>query len=154
MLRRKNRLMRAGRVEEAGALAERVGKAVTRRSKKRLCRIDRQHGAKAMWEALRQMTGRRQNVSVVDGVSADSLNEHYAQISTDDQASVQVHGQRGAVEYISEWRVFQSLDNLRPTVTGLDQLSAWFLRLGAPAFAKPLSYLVNLSIATSTVPTQ
>jgi len=31
------------------------------------------------------MTGRRQNVSVVDGVSADSLNEHYAQISTDDQ---------------------------------------------------------------------
>jgi len=73
MLRRKNRLMRAGRVEEAGALTERIGKAVTRRSKKRLCRIDRQHGAKAMWEALRQMTGRRQNVSVVDGVSADSL---------------------------------------------------------------------------------
>ena len=85
MLRRKNRLMRAGRVEEAGALAERIGKAVTRRSKKRLCRIDRQHGAKAMWEALRQMTGRRQNVRVVDGVSADSHNEHYAQISTDDQ---------------------------------------------------------------------
>jgi len=38
-----------------------------------------------------------------------------------------------AVEYISEWRVFQSLDNLRPTATGLDQLPAWFLRLGAPA---------------------
>ena len=81
MLRRKNRLMRAGRVEEAGALAERIGKAVTRRSKKRLCRIDRQHGAKAMWEALRQMTGRRQNVSVVDGVSADSLNEHYSPVA-------------------------------------------------------------------------
>ena len=48
----------------------------------------------------------------------------------------------------------QSLDNLRPTATGLDQLPAWFLRLGAPAFAKPLSYLINLSIATSTVPTQ
>jgi len=45
-------------------------------------------------------------------------------------------------------------DVLRPTATGLDLLPAWFLRLGAPAFYKPLTYLFNKSIATSTVPLQ
>ena len=58
------------------------------------------------------------------------------------------------VEHVTEWCVFQALDNLRPTATGLDQLPAWFLRLGAPAFAKLISYLVNLSLSTSSVPTQ
>jgi len=38
--------------------------------------------------------------------------------------------------------------------TGLDQLPAWFLRLGAPVFYKPLAHLFNLSIATATVPRQ
>ena len=39
-LRRKNRLMRAGRVEEAGALASQIGKDITRRSKRQLEQID------------------------------------------------------------------------------------------------------------------
>ena len=33
MLRRKDRLMRRGRVEEASALAQRIGKEITRRTK-------------------------------------------------------------------------------------------------------------------------
>jgi capsule polysaccharide modification protein KpsS len=39
-LRRKNRLMRAGRAEEAGALAERIGKDLERQSKNRLKTIN------------------------------------------------------------------------------------------------------------------
>ena len=50
-LRRKNRLMRAGRVEEAGALAKRIGKDMTRHSKTRLNRIDGKKDAKDMWAA-------------------------------------------------------------------------------------------------------
>jgi len=38
-LRRKNRLMRAGRVEEAGALARQIGRDITRRSKRQLSSI-------------------------------------------------------------------------------------------------------------------
>jgi len=30
--------------------------------------------------------------------------------------------------------MFNILDKLRPTTSGLDQLPAWFLRLGAPVF--------------------
>jgi len=42
----------------------------------------------------------------------------------------------------------------RPTSTGFDLLPSWFLKLGAPVFSKPLAELFNLSIATSTVPSQ
>ena len=36
-----------------------------------------------MWAAVRQLTGRRQEAGVVAGITAESLNEHYAAISTD-----------------------------------------------------------------------
>ena len=35
--------------------------------------------------------------------------------------------------------------------TGLDQIPAWFLKITAPLFCKPLANLFNLSIVTSTV---
>ena len=36
--------------------------------------------------------------------------------------------------YVSEWKIFKILDNMRPTATGLGELPAWFLRVGAPVF--------------------
>jgi len=51
-------------------------------------------------------------------------------------------------------QVFQILDSLHPTATGLDQLPAWFPRLGAPLFCEPIARLFNLSLNTSTIPTQ
>jgi len=45
--------------------------------------IDGRVDAKGMWAAIRQLTGRQQNTRQVDGVTAESLNEHYAAISTD-----------------------------------------------------------------------
>ena len=39
----------------------------------------------------------------------------------------------------------------RPMATGLDQIPAWFLKITAPLFCKPLANLFNLSIVTSTV---
>ena len=42
-LRRKNRLMRAGRIEEADCLAERIGQDITKRSKAKLSHINPKH---------------------------------------------------------------------------------------------------------------
>jgi len=82
-LRRKNRLRRAGRVEAADALAVQIGKDIAKRNKMRLSKIDHRTNSKDMWAAVRQLTGRRQNIDVADGITAESLNEHYARISTD-----------------------------------------------------------------------
>jgi hypothetical protein len=62
-LRRKNRLMRAGRVEEAGALSVRIRKEMMRNSRMRLCKIGGRADAKDMWEAVRRLTGRQQSVT-------------------------------------------------------------------------------------------
>jgi len=160
MLRRKNKLMRSGRVEEAGALAGRIGKEITRRNKGRLITISSKN-SKDLWATVRQLTGRQQDEgAAVDGVTAESLNDHYAAISSDDSYSYTPHHRRQFIsadlemEYVNEWRIFNLLDQLCPTATGLDGLPAWFLRLGAPVFCKPVAYLFNLSISTSTAPVQ
>ena len=156
-LRRKNRLMRAGRVEEAGALAVRIGKDMTQHGKTRLCKIGGKVDAKEMWAAVRQLTGRQQRAGPIDGITAESLNNHYAAISTDLNYSSPIRKTAATprnAQYITEFQVFKILDKLRPTAMGLDMLPAWFLRLGAPAFYKPIAKLFNLSLANSYVPHQ
>jgi Reverse transcriptase (RNA-dependent DNA polymerase)/Endonuclease/Exonuclease/phosphatase family len=156
-LRRKNKLMRAGRVEEAEALSVRISKAMTQHGKTRLSTIDGKTDAKDVWATVRQLTGRQNVTKPSDGITAESLNDHYAAISSDPcyvspvrKLSVD-HGQK---QYISDFQIFKILDKLRPTAMGLDYLPAWFLRLGAPAFYQPITKLFNLSLATSTVPHQ
>jgi hypothetical protein len=91
------------------------------------------------------------------GITADTLNQHYAQISTDCdyrppalKRTVAVHSDA----IITEWRVFKMLDQLHSTATGPDNLPAWYLRLAAPIFAKPLADLLNMSLSSSEVPSQ
>jgi len=156
-LRRKNRLMRAGRTEEAGKLAERIGKDISRHSRSHLKTINGKTDAKDMWTAVRQLTGRQQDTGPIAGITAESLNSHYATISTDSHYMPPINKQSTApneFQYISTWQVFKILDNLHPTATGLDQLPAWFLRVGAPYFYEPVTRLFNLSLKTSTVPKQ
>jgi len=75
--------MRAGRIEEADALARRIGKDIALRSKTRLSRISPKTSVRDLWDAVRQLSGRKQNVDVDESVTASSLNQHYANISTD-----------------------------------------------------------------------
>ena len=46
------------------------------------------------------------------------------------------------------------LEYLQPTAAGIDGLPAWFLRVAAPIFCKTIAYLINTSLATSTIPRQ
>jgi len=110
-----------------------------------------------MWDAVRHVTGRKRESVHVDGVDAESLNKHYASISTDldyRPPNCKLTASPPATEYITVWLVFKALERQRRTVTGLDALPSWFLNLGAPVFSKPLAQLFNLSITTSEVPSQ
>ena len=46
------------------------------------------------------------------------------------------------------------LDSLRPTATGLDNLPAWSLRLAALFLCGHVADVINVSLMTSTVPSQ
>jgi len=52
LLRKKNKLMRAGRVEKAGAIARRVGKEITKHNWTRLQKYNGRTDAKDMWDAV------------------------------------------------------------------------------------------------------
>jgi len=139
--------MRTGRLEEASALARGIGKTITKRTKTQLITIGENTDGKKLRSCVRHLTGKTSNSQQVEDITADSLNDHYANMSTD--AYCQPLLKNSAYNYntdsISEWSVFNVLDTLRPTSTGLDNLPAWFLRLGAPIFYKPLTYLFNFS---------
>ena len=155
-LRRKNKLMNQGRVEEANALASKIGSIITRHNAGKLRQLDASHGAQALWDKVREVTGKTAKVATPAGITATSLNIHYASISTDVAYVVPACKalEHSAHSNISEYQIFCILDRLKPTATGLDNLPAWFLRLSAPVLARPLAQLFRLSITTGYVPTQ
>jgi len=157
-LRKKNVLMRMGKAEEADAVANKIRTLIIRRNSTHLNKMDTKEGGKALWDQVKLLSGRTTQPKVPLGVSAASLNAHYASVSTDNSYTAPLLKATAAPnsqsQAITEQAVFYLLDHLKPTAMGLDNLPSWFLRLGAPFFAKPLSELFNLSIATSIVPTQ
>ena len=116
--------------------------------------------AKDIWKAVRKLTGGSHNeagCAGCAGIDSESLNQQYSTISTDSRYSQPLRKQSADTvdsSFIAEYQVFHLLDHLCHTATGLDGLPAWFLRLGAPVFSKPIAHLFNLSITTSTVPKQ
>jgi len=80
-----------------------------------------------------------------------------APISTGANYRASLHKQSAAVcsdQLVSEWQMLRILHSLHATATGLGQLSARYLRIGASIFCKPLVHLFNLSATTSTAPRQ
>jgi len=97
------------------------------------------------------------NTGTNDGVSVDTLNQQYAEISSDYDYQPPQYRQTAAckdMDTVSGWQVFKLFDTLTATATGMDLLPSWFLRIGAPFLHKPVTRLFNKSIATSTVPRQ
>ena len=159
MLRRKNRLMRRGRIEQAEALAHRIGRAIIRYNSVELSRVDPIADSRSMWAKVRQLTGRSRAVRDRchnSAITAKTLNEHYALLSTDSAYTpplVKSTAFEGTSQ-ISECEIFDILDRLRPTASGMDGIPAWFLRLAAPVLAAPIADLFNISLASSCVPLQ
>jgi hypothetical protein len=117
--------------------------------------------SKSVWAKVRQLTGRSKattDESSSAAITADSLNKHYAEILSDAEYTAPrfkcIANSQHVSELISEWKVFKMLEALHPTATGLDDLPAWFLKVGAPFFAAPVADMFNLSLSSSVVPKQ
>ena len=61
--------MRKGRTEEAAALAWCIGNEITRHSKTQLSLMHENVDSREMWACVRRLTGKRQNVGRVDGIT-------------------------------------------------------------------------------------
>ena len=138
-----------------------IGEAIQKYNCAELSRVDVLADPKSMWAKVRQLTGRSKTIISNNSdvnITASTLNVHYATISTDANYSVpgvkQTTNNKDASTHITEWRVFRLLDGLQRTATGLDNIPAWFLKIGAPLFAAPIADMMNLSLSKYSVPSQ
>ena len=83
MLRRKNKLMRAGRVDEAGVIATRVGASIVKSNAAQFRCADDKIDAHDMWKKVKSLTSHSTTKHHVNDVTATALNDYYASISTD-----------------------------------------------------------------------
>src|SRR6218665_431380 len=83
MLHKKNHLMRRGRVDEASALARRIGIKIERANKAHLRSIPPGAGTGEPWRRGNEVIGKKGPDANQMGLTADDLNKHSADISTD-----------------------------------------------------------------------
>jgi len=89
-------------------------------------------------------------------ITAETLNQHYSSNSTHHSYTSPLLKQTccQVLPTPSEFQVFTMLDQLKRTAKGPDGVTSWFLKIGAPILARPLSHLYQLSVRDSVVPTQ
>jgi len=146
--------MRKCKFQQASALAEKIGKIITRKNSSRLANIG--CGGADMWDEVRRLTGASKAPSLPPNITAEILNAHYSAISTNSSYSPPLTKVTvlSYPDLITEFSVFQLLDRLLPTASGPDNIPFWFLRQAAPFITTPLTHLFNLSIQSFKVPSQ
>jgi len=75
--------MRKGKIEKANALTVKISNDIIRQNKKCYNSLISKFGPTSLWIAVRQLTSTKRNMVHVEGITADSLNTHYASVSTD-----------------------------------------------------------------------
>src|SRR6218665_3718032 len=83
LLRRKSRLMRRGLIEEASALAVKIGRSIARSNERLLRDLDSSKGTKQLWSCVNNLTKASRDTPQQQQFSADQINDHYAFTSTD-----------------------------------------------------------------------
>jgi len=96
---------------------------------------------KKLWRVVRQLTGREREPPGNPAVTAETLNQHYANVSTDasyDQPLPKdtVAGLPGWYDCITDYEVFKMLDTLRPWLLNLNSKSVTLFRLMPRSYAK------------------
>jgi len=150
LLRWRNWLMRQQKTDQAAALTLKIGREITRFNSRELRKLDAS-GTKNLWAAVNKLTGERGEKRDEPNISAEDLNTHFAQTSTDplyQQPSLKTTA-RPNQPIFSEQQIFGILDHLRPTAEGLDLVPAWFPRTLAPVCSAWLARLFNISLCCS-----
>jgi len=119
MLRNKNKLMRAGRLKEAGSISLRTGSMIIKANSTYLIHVDSRVGVKALWNRVKKLTKKNCIGGTTVELTATDLNTFFAEFSTDLNYVSPVSKLPGNFIF-DELTVFSMLDNLHPTPTGLD----------------------------------
>jgi len=160
LFRKKNKLIRLGRQQEADTIAARIGKYIEKKNSTYLSNIhlNSRAGVIELWTKVRSLTRANRQNNADHQLTASELNTFFAEFSTDLKYVAPLYKSTvlptDSIPQFTDMNIFNILANLSATATGLDQLPAWFLQLGALFFAAPIAYIFNTFINHSFVPKQ
>ena len=160
LLLEKSKLLKKGEMSAAASVANRIGQLIAAHNSKSFDsgskKLDRVANIKDLWAKVRQITKKDSAEPNITAISAEQLNIHYANISTDPKYEPPLLKSTVSENKIifDEITMFNLLDKIKPTSEGLDRIPSWFLRLTAASIARPLTYLINLAFLNSLVPKQ
>ena len=78
ILRRKNKLMRKNIVEEAGALANRIGTMIAKANRAMIRDLGSGSSSKELWSKVNEIRKSSSAHTPPSGITTDLLNKHYA----------------------------------------------------------------------------
>jgi hypothetical protein len=160
LLKKRNKLMRAGKDRQAESITINIRHLIDSNRKNALATADKK-GAKSLWQEVNKI---RQNTTKTDNLSAlvnnVGLNEMIKQISGTmfDSACQSHHANITQVTSIhsqlNERQIYAELRKLRKTATGVDELPSWFLKNCAEIITPPLCHIFNKCLLQTKSPHQ
>jgi len=164
LLRRRNKLRKLGRIEQADAIATKINKMIDYNRKQLLVNAEYQDTAK-LWSMLRRTNNWGAKKSRLGECgSADDVNNYFATVATDnnysrvklmDELSRQTSNTEAmpasSASYTPDYITIM-LSKLQKTSTGSDRIPYWFLKACASELGVILSRLINFSINSGVVP--
>ena len=165
LLRKRYRLRRHGRLEEANAIASKINELIVANRSKKLAKIANAT-TKELWANVRgKSTKNRQLLIGGKQVSAEELNQFFTTISTDpnyklehitafqkpdaphtDPITSAFHN-----NFVQNYQIEHLLRRLNNTAPGCDNLPAWLFKKCSVELADVVANLINLSFQTGKV---
>lgn len=153
LLRKKNHYMRKGKVNKANIIREEINSIIITNNSNKL----KSSKPKEIWAELRNLTKKVEGRTRDNAPSANTLNEHYVEISTDrayEEIPMKDSPSNNFNGHFDVYEIHMALSKLKKTATGADRLPSWFLRLATDYIYEPLTSLFNTSVQTGIVPEQ
>jgi len=171
LLRKRNRLMRKGKISAAESLRQKIDKLI-RENRQKLMERANDGDVKALWQAVKiSSAGRKQNFFSADNptlLDVEKLNEYFTQIATDpeyrvgpilkhvcnnesDISELQVES---TLPRISVGTVLKLLAKIKKTSPGSDGIPYWFFKKFSHFLAPIISRLYNRILTGCIMPSQ
>jgi hypothetical protein len=162
LLRKRNRLRRHGKVEDADSLTVKIGKMIAENRSASLVRVE-SRDTKKLWSAVKPTLGCKFKSTFNDCLfdNLDSVNKHFADVATDTQYSLaEIYKLTDSVlsedcadiRLFNEYDIFTCLSTVKRTAAGYDNVPFWVFKNCAIELTPVVTHLYNLILTTSTPP--
>jgi len=158
LLRSRNKLRRAGKLEKANLLAAKINQLIAQERSNSLAKLETA-GPKKLWEAVHKSNGsQKQGEQHPLLADLNVVNDYFANISFDNNYSMlHAYNHDNSVErsgFVGPVEIEKHLKSLKPTAAGPDGLPRWFFHGCSVELADVVSHIVSHSLSSGTVPHQ